>query len=64
MKIKKGETYGEFLKRIRQTAKFTQDDLAVRLGFTKRSICAWERGNSTPSLPSQREIDVFAKTIK
>ena len=63
MKIKKFETYGDFLKRIRQTANLTQEDLALRLGFSRRSICQWEQGKSEPSLSSKREIDRVALII-
>ena len=64
MKIRKRETYADFLRRIRRTANYTQDDLALRLGFSRRSICAWELGKGEPSLSSKREIDLMAKRIK
>ena len=64
MKIKRNETYGEFVKRIRQTAKLTQEDLALRLGFTYQTISNWERGKVQPPLYSQKIIDEFAKKLK
>jgi DNA-binding transcriptional regulator YiaG len=64
MKIKRNETYGLFIKRIRQTAKLRQVDLALRLGFTSQTISNWERGRVQPPPYSQKLIDEFAKTIK
>jgi transcriptional regulator with XRE-family HTH domain len=51
MKIKRNETYGAFIKRIRQTAKLTQADFAIAVGVGANSV-------------SKRAIDEFAKTIK
>lgn len=64
MKIKKAETYGEFIKRIRTNAKLTQLQFCQLTGFGKTSVSMWENNRSHPSLPSQREIDEFAKTVK
>ena len=63
MKIKKVETYGEFLLRIRETAKITQEELALRLGVSEVSVWNWENGRN-PSFASKRAIDEFAKKIK
>lgn len=63
MKIKKSETYGSFLRRIRETAKITQEELALRLGVSEASVCAWENGRN-PSFVNKRAIDEFAKKIK
>ena len=63
MKIKKSETYGSFLLRIRETAKITQEELALRLGVSEMSVWNWENGRN-PSFASKRAIDEFAKTIK
>ena len=63
MKIKKNETYADFLKRIRYTNNLTQADLALRFGFARSSICAWESGNAKPRLSTKREIDRLAKKI-
>ena len=64
MKIKKNETYGDFLKRIRTNAKLTQLQFCQLTGFCKTSVSMWENNRSQPSLPSQRHIDDFAKTVK
>ena len=63
MKIKKGESYGAFVKRVRTTAKLTQAEFAERIGYSDRTIWAWENGVNVP-LYSQRVVDEFAKTIK
>lgn len=46
MKIKRKETYGAFLLRIRETAKITQEELALRLGVSEMSVWAWENGRN------------------
>ena len=63
MKINTGETYGAFLLRIRETAKITQEELALRLGVSEMSVWAWENGRN-PSFASKRAIDEFAKSIR
>ena len=63
MKIKKSETYGAFLIRIRETAKITQEELALRLGVSEVSVWNWENGRN-PSFASKRAIDEFARKIK
>lgn len=63
MKIKKGESYGAFVKRVRTTAKLTQAEFAERLGYSDRTVWNWENGANVP-LYSQRVVDEFAKTIK
>lgn len=63
MKIKKGETYPAFVKRVRMAAKLTQEEFAARLGYHTSTVSAWERGRNVPVF-TQRVIDDFAKTIK
>lgn len=63
MKIKKGETYGEFVKRVRLGAKLTQIEMALRMGVNPSTLSRWENGAEIPHF-SQRRIDEFAKTIK
>ena len=64
MKIKRNETYGAFIKRIRQTAKLTQADFAIAVGVGANSVSQWENGKYEPNFVSKRAIDEFAKTIK
>lgn len=63
MKIKKGETYPEFVKRVRIAAKLTQVEMALRMGISPSTLSRWENGINVPHF-SQRRIDEFAKTIK
>ena len=64
MKIKRKETYGAFIKRLRQTAKLTQADFAAATGLGVGSVSQWENGKYEPNFVSKRAIDEFAKTIK
>lgn len=64
MKIKKGETYGSFIKRIRQTAKLTQADFAIAVGCVTTSVSQWENGKYEPNFVSKRAIDEFARKLK
>jgi DNA-binding transcriptional regulator YiaG len=64
MKIKRNETYGALIKRIRQTAKLTQADFAIATGLGRNSVSQWEKGHCEPNFVSKRAIDKFAKTIK
>ena len=63
MKINRGESYGEFIKRIRDRAKLTQAEFAHRLGYTAVSVCKWERGANL-SFQAKRNIDEFARKVK
>lgn len=64
MKIKRNETYGSFVKRVRLGAKLTQTEFAHRLGFSYQTISNWERGVTQVPLHSQRVVDEFARKIK
>lgn len=64
MRIKKDESYAEFILRVRTKSKRTQKEFAKLLGFEATIIHLWETGKRNPSMKSQRIIDEFAKTIK
>ena len=64
MKIKRNETYGAFIKRIRQTANLTQADFAIAVGVGANSVSQWENGKYEPNFVSKRAIDEFARKIK
>ena len=64
MKIKHNETYGQFVKRIRQTANLTQEDFATATGLGVNSVCHWEKGRYEPNFISRRAIDEFARKLK
>lgn len=64
MRIKKDESYAEFILRVRKKSKRTQKEFAELLGFEATIINLWETGKRVPSMKSQRIIDEFAKKIK
>lgn len=49
-------TIGENIKRLRIQAKFTQEELANRLGKSKNVISNWERGDNKPDAGTIEEI--------
>ena len=49
-------TIGENIKRFRIQAKFTQEELATRLGKSKNVISNWERGDNKPDADTIEEI--------
>ena len=63
MKIKKGETYAEFIKRVRLKAKLTQVDFATKIGYHPATVSAWERGRPVPHF-TQKVIDYYARKVK
>lgn len=46
---------GEYLKKLRNENKLSQEQLAEKLGVSRQSISKWEQGISTP------DIDNFVK---
>ena len=46
---------GEYLKKLRNENKLSQEQLAEKLGVSRQSISKWEQGTSTP------DIDNFVK---
>ncbi len=49
-------TIGENIKSFRIQAKFTQEELATRLGKSKNVISNWERGDNKPDADTIEEI--------
>ena len=43
------ENFGAFIKKHRIAKKMTQEELAVALGLTKKSVCYFESGRTFPS---------------
>ena len=43
------ENFGAFIKKHRLAKKMTQEELAVALGLTKKSVCYFESGRTFPS---------------
>lgn len=44
------------LKQVRESARFTQDDLAHRLGVDKSTVWRWEAGESRPEAWQQPRL--------
>lgn len=51
-------TFAERLKELRSEKRFTQRELATRLGFSANCICEWEKGRSEPSIDSLKALAV------
>lgn len=51
--------YNEIIKKIRQTKKLTQQELANILGVGQSVLASWESGARTPSYKNQRIIDSY-----
>lgn len=49
-------TTGEVLKRIRESNKLTQDDMAERLFVTRQAVSRWENGETVPNTESLKLI--------
>lgn len=63
MKIKKGENYAEFIKRIRIKKKYTVAEFAKEIGVSATIVSLWENGKRLPSFKNQRLIDEYAKEL-
>jgi DNA-binding transcriptional regulator YiaG len=63
MKIKKGENYAEFIKRIRVKKKYTVAEFAYELGVSATIVSLWENEKRCPSFKNQRLIDEYAKEL-
>ena len=51
------EDYREFLVKVRKDNKLTQDDMASRLGLSKRMYCYYEKGEKEIPLKVQLAVD-------
>ena len=48
------------IKKLRLSAKMTQDDLAAKLNVTRQAVSNWENGRTQPDLETLRSIaDIF-----
>ena len=54
------ERFGAFIKKHRLAKKMTQEELAVALELTKKSVCYFESGRT---FPSQENIFKIAKIL-
>ena len=52
------------IKRIRKALRLTQDELAARLGVSKRSVSRWETGAVKPcTLAVRALLEIAQETI-
>lgn len=63
MKIKKGENYADFIKRIRMKKKYTVAEFSYEIGVSATIVSLWENGKRFPSFKNQRLIDEYAKEV-
>jgi transcriptional regulator with XRE-family HTH domain len=54
------ESLGVFIKKHRLAKKMTQEELAIELGVTKKSVCFFESGRT---FPTQENIFKLAKIL-
>ncbi|ANW21873.1 helix-turn-helix domain-containing protein [Streptomyces clavuligerus] len=52
------ERFGVRVRRLREARKWTQDELAARMGYSGRHISAIETANKPPTLPVARALDI------
>lgn len=48
--------FGETLRRLREDAGMTQEDVANRLGISGQAVGAWENGRARPRLSKLNEL--------
>ncbi|MBR3610091.1 MAG: helix-turn-helix domain-containing protein [Oscillospiraceae bacterium] len=49
-------TFGEKLFDLRKSQKFSQEELAEKLGVTRQAVSRWENGETMPDSPNLLEI--------
>ncbi len=53
------------LKRLREEAMLTQEELARACGVSRQAVMKWEHGQARPSMPVRRKlVEVLGKTPK
>jgi transcriptional regulator with XRE-family HTH domain len=56
---------GKFLQELRKEKELTQEQLAERLGVTRRTVSRWETGSNTPDLDILIELsDLYAVDLR
>ncbi|MBX4189699.1 helix-turn-helix domain-containing protein [Candidatus Parcubacteria bacterium] len=57
-------TFGEKIKEMRESLRYSQQEFAGLLGISQTIVSQYELGRKNPSLPVLRKIVKFAKTNK
>ena len=47
---------GEFIAAKRNDLNYTQQDLAKKVGVDEKDVCAWEKGEKCPDVPTMNKI--------
>lgn len=63
MKIKRGENYAAFVRRVRLKKKYTVAEFANEIGVSSTIVFLWESGKRNPSFKNQRLIDDLANEL-
>lgn len=53
--------FSEELKKRRENASLSQQEMAKKLGVATRTVSSWETGENTPQPKKRREIDEILK---
>ncbi|GAA4641455.1 hypothetical protein GCM10023115_00190 [Pontixanthobacter gangjinensis] len=56
------ETLGVRLKRMRVAKRWTQHEVAEKLGVSITSVCNWEKGYTRPRTSAQRQLSSLYNT--
>ena len=55
---------GKTIRKLRERAGMTQDELATKMGRTRPAITAWENGRAIPRMPVLKQLaDLFNVTV-
>lgn len=57
-------TFSEYFKETRKRLQLSQEQVAEKLGVSKRSVSSWETGESEPRLKQRREIEELFSQIE
>lgn len=55
-------TVGQNIKRLRENAKMTQEEMAEKLNVTRQAISSWENGKTQPDIETLHKIATLFET--
>jgi transcriptional regulator with XRE-family HTH domain len=59
------EKIGKFISECRKEKQITQEQLAVQLGVTSKSVSKWENGNCLPDASKYKSLcEILDITVK